>query len=113
MYANFDDGKRVYLAAPRRKFFYAEYRKQIEDEFNMQFEDITEEVRRNSKLFLMIVNASIPFIALYNGGAALFRVMPMCLFSLIFRQETSDIRLRNVLAARRQSVPIFRDLRRR
>ncbi|MBP3384501.1 MAG: MATE family efflux transporter [Firmicutes bacterium] len=39
------------------------------------FGDITEEVRRNSKLFLMIVNASIPFIALYNGGAALFRVM--------------------------------------
>ena len=42
MYANFDDGKRVYLAAPRRKFFYAEYREQIEDEFNMQFEDLTD-----------------------------------------------------------------------
>ena len=39
------------------------------------FGDITAEVRRNSKIFLMIANASIPFIALYNGGAAIFRVM--------------------------------------
>ena len=39
------------------------------------FGDITAEVRRNAKTFLMIANASIPFIALYNGGAAIFRVM--------------------------------------
>ncbi len=39
------------------------------------FGDITAEVRSNAKTFLMIANASIPFIALYNGGAAIFRVM--------------------------------------
>ncbi len=39
------------------------------------FGDITADVRSNAKTFLMIANASIPFIALYNGGAAIFRVM--------------------------------------
>lgn len=39
------------------------------------FGDIDEEVRHNSKVFLLIVSASIPFIALYNAGAAIFRVM--------------------------------------
>ena len=39
------------------------------------FGDITDEVRSNAKTFLLIANASIPFIALYNGGAAIFRVM--------------------------------------
>ncbi|MCI9596038.1 MAG: MATE family efflux transporter [Firmicutes bacterium] len=39
------------------------------------FGDIDAEVRHNSKVFLLIVSASIPFIALYNAGAAIFRVM--------------------------------------
>ncbi len=39
------------------------------------FGDITAEVRSNAKTFMMIANASIPFIAMYNGGAAIFRVM--------------------------------------
>ncbi|MBQ9853203.1 MAG: MATE family efflux transporter [Ruminiclostridium sp.] len=39
------------------------------------FGDITPEVRQNAKTFLLITNASIPIIALYNGGAAIFRVM--------------------------------------
>lgn len=39
------------------------------------FGDINTEVRHNSKVFLLIVSASIPFIALYNAGAAIFRVM--------------------------------------
>lgn len=39
------------------------------------FGDIDAEVRHNSKVFLLIVSASIPFIALYNAGAAVFRVM--------------------------------------
>ncbi len=39
------------------------------------FGDIDEQVRHNSKVFLLIVSASIPFIALYNAGAAIFRVM--------------------------------------
>lgn len=33
------------------------------------------EVMHNSRVFLLIVSASIPFIALYNAGAAVFRVM--------------------------------------
>lgn len=39
------------------------------------FGDIEPDVYENSKIFLMIVCASIPFIALYNAGAAIFRVM--------------------------------------
>ena len=39
------------------------------------FGDIEADVYNNSKTFLMIVCASIPFIALYNAGAAIFRVM--------------------------------------
>lgn len=42
---------------------------------NVIFGDISEEVYNNCRVFLMIVCASIPFIALYNGGAAIFRVM--------------------------------------
>ena len=29
----------------------------------------------NAEIYLMIVTASIPFIAIYNGCAALFRIM--------------------------------------
>ena len=39
------------------------------------FGKIEPEVMRNSRIYLLIVSASIPFIALYNGGAAIFRVM--------------------------------------
>lgn len=39
------------------------------------FGDIDKDVMENSRTFLLIVSASIPFIALYNAGAAIFRVM--------------------------------------
>lgn len=39
------------------------------------FGKIDAEVMRNCSIYLMIVNASIPFIALYNAGAAVFRAM--------------------------------------
>lgn len=39
------------------------------------FGKIEPEVMRASRLYLLIVSASIPFLALYNGVAAVFRVM--------------------------------------
>ncbi|MDO4322269.1 MAG: MATE family efflux transporter [Lachnospiraceae bacterium] len=39
------------------------------------FGQITEEVMTNCNTYLLIVTASIPFIALYNAGAAIFRSM--------------------------------------
>ena len=42
---------------------------------NVVFGSITAEVSGYAHTYLMIVSASIPFIALYNSGAALFRVM--------------------------------------
>lgn len=42
---------------------------------NGVFGAITPEVKHYAQTYLLIVTASIPFIALYNGGAALFRVM--------------------------------------
>lgn len=39
------------------------------------FGSIEADVMKSAKTYLMIVSASIPFIALYNGGAAIFRVM--------------------------------------
>ncbi len=39
------------------------------------FGSITPEVRGHAETYLLIVSASIPFIALYNCGAALFRTM--------------------------------------
>ncbi len=42
---------------------------------NGVFGSITPEVKAHAQTYLLIVTASIPFIALYNGGAALFRVM--------------------------------------
>ena len=39
------------------------------------FGQIEADVMRHADIYLMIVTASIPFIALYNGGAAVFRVM--------------------------------------
>lgn len=39
------------------------------------FGSITTEVRYNSNIYYLITMASIPFLALYNVGAAIFRVM--------------------------------------
>lgn len=39
------------------------------------FGEIDDAVRSNSREFLMIVTVSIPFIALYNAGSSIFRVM--------------------------------------
>ena len=39
------------------------------------FGSITAEVEGYARTYLLIVSASIPFIALYNAGAALFRIM--------------------------------------
>lgn len=39
------------------------------------FGQIEADVMRHADIYLMIVAASIPFIALYNGGAAIFRTM--------------------------------------
>lgn len=39
------------------------------------FGNIDDDVMYNSRIFLLIVTSSIPFIALYNAGAAIFRVM--------------------------------------
>lgn len=39
------------------------------------FGKIEPEVMRNARIYLLIVSASIPFLALYNGGTAIFRVM--------------------------------------
>ncbi|EET61384.1 MATE efflux family protein [Marvinbryantia formatexigens DSM 14469] len=37
------------------------------------FGQIEEDVMKNARIYLLIVTASVPFIALYNGGAAIFR----------------------------------------
>lgn len=39
------------------------------------FGEVEPDVFENSRIFLLIVSASIPFIALYNAGAAIFRIM--------------------------------------
>ncbi|MGN1191405.1 MAG: MATE family efflux transporter, partial [Dorea sp.] len=39
------------------------------------FGQIEPDVMHHADIYLMIVSASIPFMALYNGGAAIFRVM--------------------------------------
>ena len=39
------------------------------------FGQIDAEVMGHANTYLLIVTASIPFIALYNGGAAIFRTM--------------------------------------
>lgn len=43
--------------------------------FSVVFGTITPEVAHNANVYFMIVVASIPFIALYDCGAAIFRVM--------------------------------------
>ena len=42
---------------------------------NQVFGHITAEVKGHADIYLLIVTASIPFIALYNVGAAIFRAM--------------------------------------
>jgi Na+-driven multidrug efflux pump len=42
---------------------------------NGLFGQITDEVRREANTYLMITALSIPFLALYNAGAAIFRTM--------------------------------------
>ncbi len=42
---------------------------------NVAFGSITQEVSGYARTYLCIVNASIPFMALYSGGVALFRIM--------------------------------------
>ena len=42
---------------------------------NGLFGQITDEVRRDANTYLMITALSIPFLALYNAGAAIFRTM--------------------------------------
>lgn len=42
---------------------------------NQVFGHIAAEVKGHADIYLLIVTASIPFIALYNGGAAIFRAM--------------------------------------
>lgn len=42
---------------------------------NVVFGEIEADVYQHAHTYLMIVTASIPFIALYNGGAAIFRTM--------------------------------------
>ena len=42
---------------------------------NQVFGHITAEVKGHADIYLLIVTASIPFIALYNGGAAIFRAL--------------------------------------
>lgn len=42
---------------------------------NVVFGQIEAEVMYNCDLYLMIVSASIPFLAVYNAGAAMFRAM--------------------------------------
>lgn len=42
---------------------------------NGLFGEISDAVRLEANIYFMIVSASIPFIALYNCGAAIFRTM--------------------------------------
>lgn len=42
---------------------------------NGLFGQITDEVRGDANVYLMITSISIPFLALYNAGAAIFRTM--------------------------------------
>lgn len=49
-YAYFDDGKITSLYNPLRKYFFKEFKAELEQKFGMQFEDITDEVRRKNEL---------------------------------------------------------------
>ncbi len=51
--------------------------------FRVVFGSITEEVAHHSDIYYKIVALSIPFIAVYNGGAAIFRAMGNSRISMI------------------------------
>ena len=48
-YACFDDGKIIKLYNPTRKYFFKKFKVEIEQECEMEFEDITNEVIANAK----------------------------------------------------------------
>ncbi|MCZ9870236.1 MATE family efflux transporter [Brachyspira hyodysenteriae] len=43
--------------------------------FSALFGSITDEVRNEANIYMLIVAASIPFLAIYNGGASMFRTI--------------------------------------
>ena len=43
--------------------------------FSALFGSITDEVRNEANTYMLIVAASIPFLAIYNGGASMFRTI--------------------------------------
>ena len=49
-YAYFDDGRMVLLYEPLRKYFFKKFKPEMEQEFGIQFEDITEEVKQENEL---------------------------------------------------------------
>ena len=50
LYAVFINGYRVKLAQPERKLFIEKWKSEIEEIFEMQFEDITEEVKQQNEI---------------------------------------------------------------
>ena len=50
LYAYFIDGQVIYLANPLRKYFFKTWKSEIEQKCEMQFEDITEEVKQENGL---------------------------------------------------------------
>lgn len=57
------------------------------------FGDIEADVMHNANLYLLIVFASIPFIALYNAGAAIFRTMGNSKMAMIMSLIMNSINL--------------------
>ena len=50
LYVCFDDGNMVFLAEPKRKYFFNKLKPELEQMFGMQFKDITQEVIDNNEL---------------------------------------------------------------
>ena len=50
VYVWFDDGNIITVASPLRKYFFREAKAELENALEMQFEDITEEVRQENEL---------------------------------------------------------------
>lgn len=57
------------------------------------FGDIAADVRESSNLYLLIVAASIPFIAVYNAGAAIFRSMGNSRVSMVSAMVMNAVNL--------------------
>lgn len=49
-YAYFDDGRIILLCNPLRKYFFKEFKPEMEQKFRMEFEDITEQVKQENGL---------------------------------------------------------------